>query len=412
MAFDALSSLSDVIDSQEIKFSAPHQPNLMILPVSPGRIHAHWALNPELLEEGRQVLGVGDEEVNLILRTYNFGSESTNFAEANSTKDFPVEGLNNSGYFDLQSTPQNVGAVVGLKNAQGHFRPLVRAGSVALPQPSVKPAPAPSPEPQPTPPVSRQANPEVALNALNESAIIARLPRLSNLPEELLKSPNELAFFKRVDGESLPEADIVQLQRKVVLDESEIHDAIISGNCKELKLPADAATDKPAASDQPPANAELPDSAGASELFASQWADSWDTHSPINLRAELTINGKLGVGMKLALGGKLITPLPGGQFKVVRKLSGFAEVLPLFITAGMSPVNGSNALELAKDAATGQPLLEIHASVSIEGRINDESYLKLLPPDVPVDDQGCFSLHRAMPNGALLLPGLSLIAEA
>ncbi len=409
MAAEALSSLADVIDSQDIGMPASNAPHLMLLPVAPGRIHAHWQLSANLLSEGRQILGVGDSDAKLVLRAYHFDHGAGQYAEANSAEDFPVEGLENSGYFDLDQQPRHAGAVLGLKNGHGHFRPLVRAASVALPQPAVQSPPTPREEPAGIAPTARQSQPSVTLNPLDEASVVARLPRLCNLPEELLKTPDELAFFNRETAANIPEADTIALTGDLVLDESAVHEAIISGNCKVLTLPQKEA-DAPHPTQ--PSSSKLPESVGASELLASQWSDNWDSASPINLRAELTLNGRLGPGMKLALADKLIAPLPGGAFKVVQKLSGFAEVMPLLLTAYQSPNQGSSALELIKGASNGQPILEIHASIAIEGRINDESYLKLLPPEVKTDEAGRFELNRSLPDGALLLPGLSLIAEA
>lgn len=409
-AAEALLNLANVIDGERL---APHpgaMDHLTVLPVAPGRFHAHWELNPQMIQEGRNMLGVDSNGAKLVLRAYDFRDHGSNYAAAESSSDYPIHGLCNSGYFDLESTPAHVGAVLGLKNDQGHFRPLMRAETVALPQPVAKPAPEVEPKPAHEPSPVRQTAPEVALSPLDEQGIVARLPRLDNLPAELLKTPDELAFFDREPDASVVEAEIVPLTGKLILDESTIHEAIISGNCRVLSEPKAKATaaDTPAAAK----SAGLPENVGASELFASQWADSWDDNAPISLRAELTINGRLGPGMKLAIGSQAIKPLPGGYFKITRKLSGFAEVWPLFLTASLSEPDSDYSLELAKDATTGETMLELHASIAIEGRINDESYRKLLPPGVSTDAQGRFELHRALPNGALLLPGLSLIAEA
>ncbi|WP_189517492.1 hypothetical protein, partial [Cerasicoccus arenae] len=270
----------------------------------------------------------------------------------------------------------------------------------------------------PPPPVESQQNPpppqtlKSANITLDEGTIVARLPQLTNLPPDLLKSPDELAFFERPNADTIIEAKSVALTPTTALDESSIHTAIINGNCRSLTNSGpDQAPPPIAESTKSTKHGGASEKAGASEQLASQFSDSWDDRAPINLRAELTINGRLTPGLTLALGRQLIRPLPGGYFKVIRKLNNFAEVWPIFSTLSLLGDSNQGALELAKDTATGKPILEIHASICIEGRINDESYIKFLPADVKPDENGRFSLHRALPQGAVLLPGLSLIAE-
>jgi len=332
------------------------------------------------------MLGVGESGARLVLRAYSFEGDNRDFAHA-GWQDFAVQGLCNSGYYDLQSQPEAAAGVLGLVNDHGHFRPLVRGESVALPQHATPAQPAPPP-------------PAVNGSKLDESAVIARLPKLTDLPEELLKAPDELAFFERDSASTVIEAAAVELRPTMALDESAIHEAILSGNCKIL--PANEAAQ--AASE--PAS---PKRAGASEQLASMWSDSWDEHASLHLRAEISIEGRLGPGLKLALGNQVIRPLPDGHFKIVRQLTKFTEVWPLFSMLSLLE-KASGALELAK-GEDGESLLDLHASIHIEGRINDEDYSKFLPPDVTPDSDGRFTLHRALPNGAVLLPGLSLLAE-
>lgn len=393
---DALQRIAEAVDSEDFANGADHDPHLELLPVSPGRFHAHWRLKPDQIETGRQMLGVAPEDARLVLRAYEFSGDNRDYAHAR-TEDFSVHGLDNHGYFDLQGAPESVGGVLGLVNHHGHFRPLLRGDSVALPQPADEPAPAPEPT---APPASSQA----PSTSLNESQVLARLPRLTDLPNELLKAPDELAFFER-SGDTVIEAASVELPGSVVLDESAVHDAVISGNCKIL--PAEEAS---ASGTADTAHKPSNERGGASELLASQWSDSWDEHAPIHLRAELSVSGRLSPGLKLSLGGKVIRPLPGGYFKIVRKLNAFAEAWPLFSTIGLLEETPEDAVELLKDE-TGEAVLEIHASVFLEGRINDPDYLKFLPEGVTPDSDGRFSLHRTLPNGAVLLPGLSLLAD-
>lgn len=383
-------TITKVIDSEEFAAGQNEEPNLMLFPVAPGRFHACWTLCPALLDQGQRAFGLGGDGVKLVLRAFSFTGEAGDYGQAHATEDFPVSGLHNNGYFDLGSAPESVSGVLGLVNPHGQFRPLVRGDAVALPQHAYAPEPA-APKPTPAPTASAP---------LDEAQVLARLPRLTNLPEELLISPKKLAFFERINGETIFEPEAAPLTFSAVLDENSVHEAILSGNCQILTA---AVTTVLPAAPQPTKHT------GSSELLASQWTDQWDDHAPISLRAELIINGRLSPGHTLALGDKAIKPLPGGHFKIIRKLSAFAEVFPLLAMLGHISKD-AGALNFVKDAA-GKPVLELHASVLIEGRINDPDYAKFLPEGVKTDADGRFSLHREAPNGALLLPGLSLIAH-
>jgi hypothetical protein len=55
-------------------------------------------------------------------------------------------------------------------------------------------------------------------------------------------------------------------------------------------------------------------------------------------------------------------------------------------------------------------MLELHAALEIEGKVTDPAYQGLLPTGLNTGPDGKFKLHRMLPDGAVILPGLSLIA--
>lgn len=386
-----LQRIAEIVDNEDFVGGHQTQPHLELLPVSPGRFHAHWRVEPAQIDAGRQILGVEPDAARLVLRAYEFNGGDRNYAHAR-TEDFAVHGLDSNAYFDLNGTPEFIGGVLGLVNSHGHFRPIMRSETVALPQNAAPPPPKSAA-------AVAQSTPRTGLD---EQEVLSRLPQLIGLPAELMKAPEDLVLYKRAE-DARSEATAVTLTPTPALDESAVHAAVITGACKVLP---EAAEDAPTI----PAPSSPVESTGASELLASQWSDAWDDFAPIHLRAEISVSGRLGPGLKLSLGGKEIRPLPGGYFKIVRKLNAFAEAWPLFSTLSLLEEPNKESAQALYDAS-GQAMLEIQASVFLEGRINDPDYLKFLPEGVTTDSTGRFSINRALPNGAVLLPGLSLLAN-
>lgn len=151
---------------------------------------------------------------------------------------------------------------------------------------------------------------------------------------------------------------------------------------------------------------------GASELLASNWADVWGKDAPIELKASLVICGRIGNGLKMILAGKPVEPLPGGRFVVKQPLKGFDAALQM-IHAATQPhdMAAGPALEVLKQTAGGDKLLEIHAALNVEGRLTDPDYARWLPEHLSIDAEGVFRLTRFLPQGAVVLPGMVLIGE-
>jgi hypothetical protein len=150
----------------------------------------------------------------------------------------------------------------------------------------------------------------------------------------------------------------------------------------------------------------------APELFFSEHAGALSDSTPIEMRAEFVLTGKMAAGMKLLLGSEILEPGPDGFFIWKRKLTTYAQIRSLLEAALSTPsVSAGPALEFFRDIDRSQRLLELNATLEIEGRINDFNYMSNLPEGLTVDAAGRFKLNRMLPEGAVILPGLSLISN-
>jgi len=385
--------IAEAIDSQDLP-SPP--PTLILLPESPGRVHVRWSIEPALVTRGFDLLGIPPESTTFILRIFEFTHPDHGFAEASKWEDFPITGLDNSGYFNLCGTPEFVNGVIGLKNDHGHFRPLLRGQAIALPQPA-----APEP-PGDDDSLARELDPAAGgkgSGLLDEADILARLPPLDGLPDELQRLPIRVGPLK---PPALPDPPD--------LAAAAIHAAMVAEH-PETAVVCEAAVPEP-----PRLGGGLPggasELAGASEQLASQCSDGWDERAAFNLRAELVVSGRLAPGIRLTSGGNTVPLLPGRTFQFVRQLHGFTEVWPLFANLPLLTESVSPAVTLAQTTTGGKPFLEMHAAITFEGRVSDPGYRRFLPHEVTLDANGRFKVTCPLPDGAVLLPGISLLAEA
>jgi hypothetical protein len=350
-----------------------------LLAVSHDRFQARWSLRQATLEQGYRLASADPGRSHLVLRAFCLGKDAPPDALSGKWSDFAVDGPNGSGYFDLPYPAARVGASLGLKNELGRFSPLLRGDPVSLP------AAPPPPEP-PVPGRAAESRPEPAMG---EAGVADRIAALRGLPDELKGS------LGRSPGGTAG--------RSVSLDESAVMSAV------GRALAANPNPEIPAVKTM--FNGTPPPAPGASELLASQWEALWAEGAPIEVRAELILTGRLAAGTKLLLGHEVVTPSGGGHFFWKRVLNGFDQAWPL-VQAGLSTpvVEAEPALRFFREAAGAEPLLEIQASLEIEGRVADPGYRARLPEGLRPDEAGVFKLTRPLPHGAVVLPGLSLVA--
>ena len=143
-----------------------------------------------------------------------------------------------------------------------------------------------------------------------------------------------------------------------------------------------------------------------------QSADDWSGDEPVEMRAEFVISGKIGPGARLLLGNQILEPDSDGFVTWRRKLDSCRQIWPLLETALVSPcVPAAPSLEFFRDVDPSAKVMELQAALRIEGKLNDPAYRHKLPEGIRVDADGVFKLSRVLPDGAVILPGLSMIAS-
>lgn len=383
-----------------------------ILPVSHNEFQARWTLSPDALESGRRAAAEASGQTHLVLRAYALGPQSKNSDFSSEWQDFSIEGTDNSAYFNLSTPANKINAVVGIMNKSGHFSPLARGQAVALPA-APKPA-VPKPEPSQTRTIPKSEK------VLNEAEISERLEAINGLPDKLKSKPEVLTHQPEAhEPAARPEAAAIGARAAST--------SVVPSNTLNEVAVLESVRKKMAAEPNPliTESEETPDTTetqtktatyetetgGASEQLASQWEDIWSEHAPVELRAEFTLTGKIAPNMKLMIGGKIIEPTPGGYIVWKQRLNSFLQVWPLLDAALSSPsVPAGPSLEFFKNVKPSERLMELHASLEIEGKVSDPNYIEKLPGGLQVNAEGQFKLSRALPDGAVILPGLSLIA--
>jgi len=138
----------------------------------------------------------------------------------------------------------------------------------------------------------------------------------------------------------------------------------------------------------------------------------WSGRAPIELQAEFLLYGKLAPGFRLMMGREVVETSSDGMFTWRQSLRAFDQVWPLLRLALHPPAQATGpGVEFFKDVEPASRLLEINGALEVSGRLGDSEYTALLPEGLSVDDAGCFRFSRLLPEGAILLPGLSLVAD-
>ena len=149
----------------------------------------------------------------------------------------------------------------------------------------------------------------------------------------------------------------------------------------------------------------------ADSLFEKS-TNNWTGNEAVEMRAEFVISGKFAPGARLMLGNQILEPDSDGFVTWRRKLDSSRQIWPLLETALASPcVPAAPSLEFFRDVDSSAKIMELQAALRIEGKLNDPAHRHKLPEEIKVEADGVFKLTRMLPDGAIILPGLSLIAS-
>lgn len=432
-----MSDIHPEIDQLEERIEKSKAPavdfGVQLLPVSHQEFQARWSLSEQTLDAGLRAASHSRDGAHLVLRAYSLpmGADQGDFSSV--WHDFGIDGTENSAYFSLPGPAEKIKAAIGLINQSGRFSPLVRSEPVALPAPPAPPAAktevppaaqAPQAEASPGPPETSHHGSSTPLR-LNEREITERLEALTGLPHSLKSSAAVPADAEDVEdaaqglptGRSRQEAaphaaSAASEPHRQLLNEAETLQAVRHKMALEPE-PAipERQQEAPAAENASVSPTNRDPESGASEQLASQWEALWAGNAPVELRAEYVLSGRIAPGMKLLLGNEILEPKPGGFILWKRKLETFNQVWPLLDAALTNPsVDAGPSLEFFQGVRSADRMLELHAALEIEGKVSDAAYHSRLPAGLDLSPDGTFKLNRMLPYGAVILPGLSLIA--
>lgn len=369
---------------------APNEPFVEISPLSHNRFQARWALSQDASQKGQLACSPSGEAANLVLRVFFLGTGSDSATHSEDWCDYSISAFSGQDAFDLPKSPRRINAALGLIGPSKRFSPLASAEVIDLPA---------LPAPEPVAPVEGNDDEPAAhpgLQAkhqpLRDAEVAARLAKLTGLPNELKSAPGA------------PDTNVSD-QERAILD-TVLRQLAADPSPAELETQATAAGLSSAPRFRPRSGSTEPKKAPV-----DHWQTLWSGRAPIEIRAEFILYGRMADGLRLLLGQTIIEPDAEGAFTWSKKLETFDQVWPLLRIALEAPtVQAGPSLEFFREADAASRLLEIHGKLQLSGHIGDPEYVPLLPDPIRIENDGRFSLTRLLPEGAIVLPGLSLIA--
>jgi len=323
---------------------------LQIQPRSHVEFKSSWSLSHDALDAGLQAATQNGAKANLVLRAYSLTADSSESDFSDIWQDFTIDRKKGSRCFTLPKPTPKIRAVLGLINDSGRFSPLVRGKAVALP---------PSPDQLAT------QNKEDRAQSLDNAAA----PHNPASEVEQAESP----------GVSPPAG------------QNGYHSPPSHALAKEANTTGMTSQ--------------------SAEAFFNAGDEVWTESAPIELRAEFVVFGRVTPGTKLLMGGQIVEAGTDGSVEWKQTIGSFKQVWPLLQEAlEMPSVEASPSLEFFQNVEPEQKLIELRGALKITGRVNHPEYLSMLPKELNVDASGVFKLSRMLPDGAVILPGLSLIA--
>lgn len=352
-------------DQREDTKTPSNESGLQILPISHVEFESRWSLSKDALNAGIRAAAQEQGQSQLVLRAYSLSAESSSSDYSNVWRDYNINSTENSAYFTLPKPTPKIKTAIGLINRSGRFSPLVCSKAVELPPP----------------PDVLSAQPRV-------------MPKTGNL----IKTKKPISN-NRADDTNKPTTP---------WSEAEFAEPIEP--CPPIAQFGYRSPPSHACSHRP--ENQNSDNGSSLKLF-NQLEEIWTGSTPIEIRAEFVVTGKIAPGMRVLLGNQILEPNSEGFIEWKRRLDSFAQIWPLLQEAMTSPSVAANpSLDFFKDSKPSEKILELHAALKIAGKVNDPEYHSMIPEGLDLDANGIFKLSRVLPDGAVILPGLSVIAKS
>lgn len=340
-----------------------------LLDVDPWKAHAFWSISPA--DAARA--GVGAEGSSLVLR---FADQTPGRGSAQPAFDIAVEGVSNNWYVDLWSAGRSYVADLGVRSPDGGFTSLARSNRIDMPP----------------------AGPSQSLDFKRSEV---HLPEPVAVGASVVGVPPDTDLFrslfpKREDPGAFPDVSIAGMI--AVSPESVIAGlppVTARGGEDEPAVWLDSESEAaPAASPVVP----VPAAGGETRPFPRVASETIVRFSGEAGHAEARAVGAVAAPLPVAVPPPPFKANATVSVSEVRGPSGgavvpSAKVLPIENVAALSSfVNGANVE------------FEINAELIIYGRARPGSTLCLHGRPITVAADGTFSVRRALPQGALILP--------
>ncbi len=115
------------------------QTRVILMPVAPHLVFAHWEVASDELERARDSLGGDHVEVQALLRFHDVTETSFERGNSNNFFDFSIDLQSKKQYVPLWSPDKSYFVELGLKSGKGEFFPLARSNITHVPPARVSP---------------------------------------------------------------------------------------------------------------------------------------------------------------------------------------------------------------------------------------------------------------------------------
>lgn len=328
---------------------------LVVLPIDPFHAHAFWNVCTEDLEEARSHLGEQGASARLILRFFDITYIDFDGSNAHSSFDLEVHSLQNCWYFDFWKSEKTYFVDLGLLGDDGSFGPLARSNMFHLPRHS------------PSPDYGR-----TALVLDDEGQIVCEIPDLS------LASTFPKAQIAPSPGTKAQESE--DLVRLFYRDLTRTASKGARHETKRMRFPS-------------PLFSRHGSAAGRGESLKE--APTEVSRGPA-LRASRQVSGPIGAPTLGSQEGS-------DEGKAVLRGPEPRVELPLESSASGTDLEQLFSLS-SYEVSSQRDVLEIRSEIRLTGRAKPGSKLTLFGKSVPLAPDGSFSVSRALPQGALVVP--------
>ena len=204
---------------------------------------------------------------------------------------------------------------------------------------------------------------------------------------------------------------------KVSPDECLDEHAILEQVRKKLAADTDPKITKGVAEPKPleigfeePSKAEDAYNDKGSAVLASQWEELWSDKTPVTINAVFVLTGRIQAGMTSSSGTK--SSKPNLEELCLEEKAQQLQPGMVFDRATLhTPAISAGPTLSFLGAEDRKCILDIQASLEISGRVSDPSYAEKLPEALKLSQDGTFESSCFLPYGAIILPGLSLVAD-